>query len=70
MSIAELAGKIGAQMHVPVFFPDHPQEVAGGPEEAWLDMTKANTEFNKTKYVSLDEGLRHTIDWYLLQHGS
>ncbi len=67
MSIAEMAGKIGNMLRVPVILPDHPHEVKGGPDAAWLDMKKANTEFNKTKYVSLDEGLRHTIDWYLLQ---
>lgn len=67
MSIADMAGKIGSLMHVPVIFPEHPNEVAGGSAAAWLDMTKANTELNKTKYVSLDEGLRHTIEWYLLQ---
>lgn len=63
-SIAQLAQAIGDIMNANVIFPDTPQEVKGGPVNAWLDMTRANTEFGKKYYVPLEEGLAQTIEWY------
>ncbi len=39
------------------------QKIIGAPDDVSLDMTKVEKEFNKTKYISLDEGLRNTIEW-------
>ncbi|MDF2941983.1 MAG: hypothetical protein K0S01_841 [Herbinix sp.] len=65
-TIAELALTTGTLMNVPVVFPDTPCEVQGSPEEAWLDMTKVQKEFGKTEYVTLEDGLLQTIEWYSL----
>lgn len=62
-SILALAEKIGKQLNVPVLIPDSDNGVAGAPEEVQLDMEKAEKEFNKTSYISLDEGLKRTIKW-------
>lgn len=65
-SIAELAQAIAQQMSANVVFPEVPKEVKGGPVNAWLDMTKAGTEFGKNAYVSLEDGLEQTIKWYMM----
>ena len=58
-TIANIAETIGNIMKVPVVFPDTPDEVNGSPERSYLDMSKVQKEFGKTKYVSIKEGLRH-----------
>ena len=65
-SIAQLAQAVGELMHANVAFPEVQQEVKGGPANAWLDMTRANTEFHKKEYVPLEEGLAQTIKWYTI----
>jgi UDP-glucuronate decarboxylase len=64
MTIAEIAQTIGRLMHVPVKFPAVSEVVNGAPDEVWLDMTKARTEFGKTNYVPVEEGLKQAIEWY------
>ncbi|MCW3111215.1 MAG: hypothetical protein JWQ09_5721 [Segetibacter sp.] len=64
-TIAEVAKSIGDLMQVPVIFPIEENSVAGAPGEVRLDMTKVKNEFNKQAYVSLKDGLKKTIDWYL-----
>lgn len=63
VTIAELAKLVGQIVGVPVSFPAQSAEVAGAPEEVRLDLTRAETEFKKGSYVSLDDGLRATIEW-------
>ena len=65
-TIGEMAQTLGAIMNVPVIFPYYPQEIAGGPKEAWLDMTRVEQEFGKSEYVSLEDGLKQTVQWYNL----
>lgn len=65
-TIAELANTVGTFMNVPVLFPDSEDEVSGAPSKSWLDMSKVQQEFSKTKYVSLEEGILQTIEWYKL----
>jgi nucleoside-diphosphate-sugar epimerase len=62
-TIAELALLIGRLTGAPVVFPSAQAPVAGAPEEVRLDLTLAETEFQKRNYVSLEEGLRATISW-------
>ena len=62
-TIAELANKVGHYMKVPVEFPKDSQELGGAPEDVYLDMSLVQKEFNKTQYVSFDEGLARTIEW-------
>ena len=63
VTIGELAKLVGQIAGVPVSFPQQSAEVAGAPEEVRLDLTRPETEFNKTRYVSLEDGLRATIEW-------
>jgi nucleoside-diphosphate-sugar epimerase len=63
VTIGELARLVSQITGVPVSFPQQSAEVAGAPSEVRLDLTRAETEFNKTRYVSLEEGLRATVGW-------
>jgi nucleoside-diphosphate-sugar epimerase len=63
VTIGELAKLVGKITNVPVSFPATQAEVAGAPEEVRLDLTRAETEFLKSNYVSLEDGLRVTIEW-------
>ena len=62
-TIGELAEKIGDYMHVPVMYPGKGQEMPGAPQEECIDIEKYETEFGKKDFVSLDEGLRRTIEY-------
>ena len=64
-SIAGLADCIGEIMNVSVSLPETINSVAGAPEDVRLDMSKVESEFSKTTYVDLKEGLQRTISWYL-----
>ena len=64
ITIAELAQKIGKYMNVPVEFPeDLTKTLVGAPDDVFLDMSKVKNEFNKTEFISFDEGLAKTIEW-------
>jgi nucleoside-diphosphate-sugar epimerase len=63
VSMGELAKLVGKITNVPVSFPATQAEVAGAPEEVRLDLTRPETEFQKNKYVSLEDGLHATIEW-------
>ena len=63
VTIGELARLVGKITGVPVSFPAQSTEVAGAPEEVRLDLTQPETEFKKTSYVNLEDGLRATIEW-------
>jgi nucleoside-diphosphate-sugar epimerase len=62
-SIAELAKMIGNILDVPVIFPPNEIQVAGSPKILQLDLRRVETEFGKTEYVELKEGLKRTISW-------
>jgi nucleoside-diphosphate-sugar epimerase len=62
-TIAELALKVGHYLDVPVEFPADSKELKGTPEDVYLDMSLVKSDFKKTQYVSLDEGLARTIEW-------
>jgi nucleoside-diphosphate-sugar epimerase len=62
-SIAGLAKMIGEITNVPVVFPSDESQVAGAPEILQLDLSRVETEFGKTEYVELEEGLKRTIAW-------
>ena len=63
VTIRELATLIGNITGVPVSLPKKQTKVAGAPKEVRLDLTRVESEFHKSDYVSLDDGLRATIDW-------
>lgn len=62
-SIAELAKIIGEITNVPVILPSTESKVAGSPEILQLDLSRVESEFGKTKFVELKEGLKRTISW-------
>lgn len=68
-TIRELAYKIGNYLKVPVIFPTDTGDMAGAPDDVYLDMTKVRQEFGKDKYVTLDEGLERTIEWQKTLYG-
>ena len=63
VTIGELAKLVGKIVGVPVTFPAQSAEVAGAPEEVRMELSRPEMEFKKTSYVSLEEGLRATIEW-------
>ena len=63
-TIAELAGLIGEILNVPVVFPEEEQGMRGAPDEVFVDMNRAISEFGKANFVSLRDGLDRTIEWY------
>lgn len=68
-TIRELANKIGSYLNVPVIFPADTRDMAGAPEDVYLDMTKVQQEFGKYEYIKFDEGLANTIEWQKVLYG-
>ena len=62
-TIAKLAQSIGAYLEVPVIFPKSAIEMSDAPLDVDLDMRFVAQEFNKTRFVTLADGLKSTIDW-------
>ena len=68
-TVLSLAKKIGQIMGVEVRTPGYKgarvgSAVAGAPDHAALDMSRYCREFGKDAWVSLDDGLRRTIEWH------
>lgn len=63
VTIAELAGLIAKMTDVEVVFPPRSAAIAGAPDQVQLDLTRVQTEFHKTDFLGLEQGLRRTIDW-------
>ena len=63
-SILDLAKAIGAVLTIPVSSPPPGNTgVIGAPDDVFLDMGRVENEFGKKEYVSLEDGLRRTIEW-------
>lgn len=73
-TIAALASMIGEMTHTPVIFPSREMRVAGSPDILPLNLSRVETEFGKTNYMALSEGLTRTIAWqrelYGMEHVS
>lgn len=64
LSIFELAETIGEIAHAPVIVPeDDSGGVAGTPDDLQLSMELIESEFPKTEWVGIEEGLTQTIEW-------
>ena len=63
VTISELAKLVAEISGVPLTIPESQVEVAGTPEEVLLDLTRSESEFQKSAYVNLEEGLCATIKW-------
>jgi nucleoside-diphosphate-sugar epimerase len=67
ITIKDLAQKIGDYLNVPVTLQTNVREgLIGAPEDVFLDISKAEREFNKKRYVDLTNGLIKTIKWQKL----
>lgn len=62
-TILELAEMIGEKLDVPVILPDVDKNLTGAPLDVYVDMSKAEKEFSKNEYVTLNEGITRTIKW-------
>lgn len=64
-TIASLAKNIGKSLNAKVIMPKKGKKITGAPGNVQLDMGEVSREFKKDKkdYVSLDEGLKNTIEW-------
>jgi nucleoside-diphosphate-sugar epimerase len=63
IKIKNLAKKIGKILNVPVIIPTNDNSLIGAPREVSLDLSKIKREFKKNEFVSIEEGIRRTIDW-------
>lgn len=63
ITIAELAKLIAKEIGISVVFPKNPSDFLGAPDEVYLDLTKIKQEFNKHQFVSLEDGIKTTINW-------
>ncbi len=63
--IRELAKMIAEQLNAEVVIPEIDNEFEGAPKTVTLDLSKAETEFDKHEYVSMEEGLNRTINWQI-----
>ena len=62
-TIKGLAKLIAKEIGVPVYFPEKSNDLVGAPDDVYLDLTKLKSEFKKTKFVSLRDGIKNTINW-------
>jgi len=62
-TIAELAQMISEMTGAVVVFPETSAGMPGAPEAVCLNLNQVKTEFGKTQYVSLEEGIISTIEW-------
>ncbi len=63
-TIKELAQQVGKILNVPVTLPEGAGAgMVGAPDDVFVDMTRPETEFSKTDYISLEDGLKRTINW-------
>lgn len=63
ISIVGLAKKIGKYLDAAVMIPGKTEGTIGAPDDVKMNLDKIKKEFSKTKFVSLDEGLKRTINW-------
>ena len=63
-SIADLAKNVCDILNSKCEIPqDDNNKLSGAPEDVSLDMGRYISEFNKVDFVSLEEGLKRTIEW-------
>src|ERR1700733_2447440 len=61
ISVADMARKIGELTGAEVIIPAGKEDRSGGPRTVQLDLSRIETEFGKTEYIGLQEGLTRTI---------
>jgi len=63
VTIAELAKLIAKETGVSVIFPKKSSDLMGAPDDVYSDLTKVKEEFNKYEFVSIEDGIKTTINW-------
>lgn len=64
-TVLNLANTIGRNLNVNVSYPEEENhQLSGAPSEVFMDIRKIKEEFNKCKFISLEEGIDRTIKWY------
>ena len=69
ISVAELAMKIGELTNAKVVMPEESNGMAGAPAGVEMNLERMEKEFDKTEYVTLDEGLKRTIEYQRRLYG-
>lgn len=64
ISIYELADKIAEQLDAEVVVPVTDDTVPGAIMKQRVNSSRVEMEFGKQKFVSMEDGLRATVDWY------
>lgn len=62
-SIVDLAKQIGSLTGAEVAVPETSNSMVGAPLEVRMDLSRVEKEFGKSEYVSLEEGLKRTIEY-------
>lgn len=63
ISILELATMISKQLNKSIFVPDNKISLSGSPKIVNVSNSKYLKEFKKEKFININDGLEHTIDW-------
>ena len=69
-SILDLAKLIGSKLKKPVIAPQSQNALVGNPKIVNISIDKYIKEFNKTDFVSLEEGITNTIEWQKQLYGN
>lgn len=69
LNIAMLATLIGKLTNVPVIFPEHELPFSGAPNMVKVDIHRYTYEFGERQFVSIEEGLRRTIEFQKTLYG-
>ena len=62
-SIVDLAKQIGGLTGTEVVVPETSNGMVGAPLEVKMDLSRAEKEFGKREHISLEEGLKRTIEY-------
>lgn len=63
ITILELAKLIGTNLNKEVIIPKTKKELLGNPKVVNISIKSYTNEFNRPIFVSLDEGIKRTIEW-------
>ena len=63
VTILELANMIGNQLNKQVTVPKVKNELSGNPKIVNISIDEYTNEFNKKEFISLEEGIKKTINW-------
>jgi len=63
ISIRQMAELIGQIINVPIIIPETNNGLVGTPINTHLNLTRFFEEFGTTKFITLHDGLKRTIEW-------